>query len=494
MKIALIFNPFKYKVHEENIRIVQKYFGLFPPLSLAWTAAIAEKAGHEAKIIDARTRDLSKKETLRILQQFRPDVIGFMLTTYMYRDTLEWIKYLKKNMGVTVIVGGYNLRIYPKESVMAEEIDFGVREHALYTLPALLKELAGEKKFDRVPGLVYKNKGKIISTAQEQKINFNDFPYPARHLLPNELYAEFPTERRNFTVMITSLGCPHKCFFCEAGGTLYSPRSPQKVADEMQECYEKYRIREIDIFDYDFTVMRPRVEEICDKIIKKKIDITWCCRSRIDNVDDSLLKKMYAAGCRRIYYGIESGDQRILDHINKGITLKQIEDTISLTKKNKIKSLGFFLIGAPGDTKETVKRTIKFSKKLGLEYAQFSKCLAKPLTPLWRENVEKEKKDYWKDWLTGEETDRALPRPWTELTNEEVDALARKAYFSFILRPGYLLKLIIKLGSFKEFVRKVSAFFDILLSQEKVSKHDYKFKAFNENKYFRKERPETKTN
>ena len=96
MRFALVFNPFSYKLHEENLRIVQKYFGLFPPLSLAWVAAIAERAGHECIIVDARTLQLTREETLDILRQFKPDIIGFMMTTYMFRETLEWIRFLKQ--------------------------------------------------------------------------------------------------------------------------------------------------------------------------------------------------------------------------------------------------------------------------------------------------------------------------------------------------------------------------------------------------------------
>ncbi len=482
MKFALVFNPFKYKVHEENVRVVQKYFGLFPPLSLAWVAAIAEKAGHQVIIVDARTLKLSMGETLEILKQFRPDIIGFMMTTYMFQDTLEWIKFLKKNLGVPVVIGGYNLRVYPRESVSHPEIDFGVVEHAYYTIPALFEELEKEEPdFDNVPGLVYKKNGKIIVTPHPQRIVFDDFPVPARHLLPNELYAEFPTERRNFTVMVTSLGCPFSCSFCEAGRTPYNPRSPATVIKEIEECYYKYGIREIDFFDYEFTGIRKRIVEICRLLQEKNLDIIWACRSRIDTVDETLLQEMKKAGCRRIYFGIESGVQEILDRVNKGITLKQIRNIIRTCKDLGIKTLGFFLIGAPGDTKDTVKETVKFAKSLGLDYVQFSKCLAKPLTPLWKEMVKTTKRDYWRGWILGEEKDRPLPRPWTDLTNREIDKLVRWAYISYYARPLFVLKHILSLRSFLELKRKVLAFWDMLLSQESYAREDKKFNAFNEN-------------
>ncbi|MCK5180524.1 MAG: radical SAM protein, partial [Candidatus Omnitrophica bacterium] len=377
MKVALVFNPFKYKVHEENIRIVQKYFGLFPPLSLAWVAAIAERAGHEVIIVDARTLNLSMEETLKILEDFKPDIMGFMMTTYMFHDTMSWIRFLKERLQVPVMAGGYNLRIYPRETLSHPEINFGIVEQSYYTVPRLLEELeSGRRDFDHVPGLIFKRDGEIIVTPHEQKIDFDKFPNPARHLLPNELYAEFPTERRNFTVMVTSLGCPYGCSFCEAGRTQYNPRSPETVVAEIEECYHKHGIREIDIFDYEFTGIRKRVLEICRLLQEKKLDLTWACRSRIDTVDKELLRQMKLAGCRRIYFGLESGVQEILDKVSKGISLAQIKEVIKMCQELGIRSLGFFLIGAPGDTKDNVERTVAFAKELDLDYVQFSKCLA----------------------------------------------------------------------------------------------------------------------
>jgi len=480
MRLALIFNPFKYKIHEENIRIVQKYFGLFPPLSLAWVASIAEQAGHKVIIVDARTLGFTKQETLRILEDFKPDIMGFMLTTYMFPDTLEWIRFLKKHLKIPVVVGGYNLRVYPRESLSYPEIDFGVITHAYYTIPALFKELEKEiPNFNKVPGLAYKKGQRVILTEHPQKIDFDKYPNPARHLLPNELYAEFPTQKKNFTVMVTSLGCPFTCRFCEAGGTPYNARSPETVVKEIEECYYKHGIREIDIFDYEFTGMRSRVISICRLLQKKKLDITWACRSRIDTVDEELLVEMKKAGCSRIYLGLESGRQEILDVINKRITISRIKHTIEIIHRVGIKTLGFFLIGAPGDTKETVRETVKFAKSLKLDYVQFSKCLAKPRTLLWKELLSSIQKDYWQDWVLGEEKDRELLRPWTSLTNNEINRLTKWAYTSYYGQPLYIIRHLFKIRSFAEFRRKLFAFLDMFFRQEETATEDKNFVAYH---------------
>lgn len=481
MKIAFVFNPFKYKLHEENLRIVQKYFGLFPPLSLAWSAAIAEQAGHQAMIIDARTLRLSPEETLARLKKFQPDILGFMMTTYMFQETLEWIRYLKEHLRVPVLVGGYNLRVYPRQSLVPEEIDFGVVNQAYYTLPRLLEELEGARRFDKVPGLVYKEGDQIIVTPHPQKIDFDLFPNPARHLLPNHLYAEFPTERKNFTIMVTSLGCPMHCTFCEAGQTEYNPRSPMTVVNEMQECHDRFGIREIDIFDYEFPMVRERTLAICRELQKRKLDLNWACRSRVDTVDQELLEEMHQSGCRRIYYGIESGSQETLDQMKKGITLEQVRETIALTKKTGMRPLGFFLVGVPGETRKSVRETVRFAKSLDLDYVQFSKLTAKPLTSLWKDLVKQTGEDYWEDYVLGKTEEKILPRPWTELSNEEIDHLTRWAYVSYHSRPGFLFRMVRQVKSFDEFKRKFLAFLDMVFKQEDNSRPDQGFLAYDEN-------------
>jgi len=481
MRFALVANPFKYKVHEENIRVVQKYFGLFPPLNEMWVAAIAERAGHKCIIVDARTLKLNPQQTVEILKVFKPDIVGFRTTTYMYPETREWIKYIKEHIGVLTIIGGYNMRIYPKESIQPPEIDFGCLNSALYTVPKLFEELEGGQHFDDVPGLVYKKNGKIIQTPPANPPErFEDYPNPARHLVPNELYAEFPTTRRNFTIMVTSKGCPMQCTFCEAGGTPYDPRSPVTVVNEMEECVSKFNVKEIDIFDYEFPLVRSRTMAICQEIQRRKFDVIWACRSRVDSVDEELLHEMKKAGCHRIYFGIESAHQQILDRVKKRITVEQVRHTVRLCKGMGIKTLGFFLIGNPGETEKMIYENVKFAKSLDLDYVQFSKLLAKPGTSLWREMIERTGCDYWREWILGKAEDKSLPRHWTSLSNEDIDRIARNCYVKFSSRPLYLLKQTLKCGSFLEFRRKLQAYMDMILRQETVSTPDKNFMAYND--------------
>jgi anaerobic magnesium-protoporphyrin IX monomethyl ester cyclase len=290
--------------------------------------------------------------------------------------------------------------------------------------------------------------------------------------------------------MVTSKGCPKGCLFCEAGRTPYNPRSPMTVVNEIQECVDRYDIHEIDMFDYEFLIDRKRSMAILKELQRRNLDVIWACRARVDSVDEELLREMKRAGCNRIYFGIESGVPEILERVNKGITLEQVRETIRTTKRIGIRALGFFLIGSPGETRETVRQTLKFAKELDLDYVQFSKVTAKPLTPLWKQLVEESGRDYWRDYILGLVEEQVLPRPWTQLNNEEIDRITKDAYVSYHRRPSFLLRSTFKCRSFEEFRRKFLAFVEMVFRQEGISAPDDQFVAYHdrvvEKHYYRK--------
>jgi radical SAM superfamily enzyme YgiQ (UPF0313 family) len=258
--------------------------------------------------------------------------------------------------------------------------------------------------------------------------------------------------------MITSKGCPSKCGFCHVGNIPYTCRKAEDVVSEIEECFRKYKIREIEFFDPVFTLDRDRVMNICRQLRKRNIKVSWACRARVDQIDNELLKAMKLSGCKRIYYGIECGNQSILNTVNKGITLEQIRKIINLTKKNGILTLGFFIIGGPRETAKTVDDTIKFSLSLNLDYAQFHKAVAKPTTILYDELREKTKEDYWKEFILGNVSERHLLTPWTDLTGEQIEQFTIKAYHKFYFRPRQLIRIILGIRSFHEFRRYLRSF------------------------------------
>jgi len=459
MKIAFIFPPFDHKKFEEDIGVVSREFTQPPPLGLAYAAAIAQKAGHQAIIIDANCQPrLSKQKVLRRINSFKPDMLGFMLTVYMFRQTLDWIKFLKQHTDLAIIVGNVLLELYPKEVMMHKEIEYGIIGSAQQSLPELL--LAIEQKMDiaGIKGVCYKRGGEVfINPPDTLKEDFDTLPFPARQLLPNHKYYTVMSKRKNFTIMITSKGCPSKCGFCHVKNIPYSARKAEGVVDEIEQCFRKFNIREIEFFDPVFTFDKKRVIEICKAIRKKRIDVSWTCRARVDQIDEELLNEMKSAGCTRIYYGVESGNQNILNNASKGITLEKIRRIVSLTKKKRILTLGFFLIGAPGDTIDTIKDTISFASELNLDYAQFHKTIAKPTTILYDLVKRITGRDYWREYILGTADEERLPTPWTDVSDKVIERYTIKAYRKFYFRPSRLTKISFGIKSFGEFKRYVKS-------------------------------------
>lgn len=462
MKIAIVFPLYRHKKFSENLKVVDEEFTLSPPIILAYIAAILERAGHNVILIDAHALKLSKEDVLRRIKLFKPDILAFRVETYHFHDTLEWIRYLKLSTGLPVIVGGINMDLYPLETMAHKEIDFGLAGEAIFTLPEFISCLENSVSYTHIPGLYWREDGQIkYNPPKSTTVDFDLYPFPARHLLPNEVYHSFVSQVKNFTIMITQTGCPYKCRFCaitaisKYRSPAYRVRSWENVVSEIEQCYYDFGIREIDIFDATFFINKQRDIKICEELIKRGIKITWTCRSRVDVVDEEILRIASKSGCRMIFWGIESGVQKVLNAVNKNIKLEQTMYAIKLAKKYGIRNLGFLMIGNPEDTVSTVQQTIKFAKQLGLDYVQICRTIAKPSTELHEELIKIEGHDYWRDYILGFVEDRRIPVPWSKLSQKLQEKLLKWAYYSFYFRPSYIIKTVLKAKSVDEILRYV---------------------------------------
>ena len=466
MRIALIYPPFGNIENQPNIKAVADNYGLFPPLSLAYVAGILQHAGHKVKLIDANALRLSKQEVLKEVRDFSPDLLAFTVTTYLFYPVLKWIRYLKENTGLKVLIGGVHMGLYPKETLSHKEIDYGIIGEAEEALPKLISALETKKSLKDISGICYRKGNKVIVTKPRALIkNLDNIPFPLRDQLPNNKYCSFVSTKKNFATMITARGCPFKCIYCEQGNTPYRMRSAANIVDEIEKCYNKYKVKEIDFFDPEFTINKKHVIGICKEIKRRGINIAWSCRSRVDTVDNEMLKEMSKAGCYRIYYGIESGVPSILKTLKKGTNLEIIRKNIALTKKNNIMTFGYFMIGSPGETKETIKRTVKFAKELNLDYAQFSKVSTLPGTELYKMLKPQLGYDYWQKFILNEKNRITLPRYRCSLSEEEIEEEVRKAYMQFYFRPVQLMKKISRTKSFDELRRDFKAALSMLFSK-----------------------------
>ncbi|MCP4649229.1 MAG: glycosyltransferase [PVC group bacterium] len=454
MRIALVFPPYRHKIFSENLRVVDEEFCLAPPIILAYVAAILERAGHEVILLDIRALDISKEEALKQLKNFNPDMLGFRAESYHFHDALSWVSFFKQNLKIPVFTGGPNMGLYPRETMSHPEIDYGIIGEAIVTLPKLIRALENQNSLVDIPGIVYKDiKGiVIINIAVTELADIDSYPFPARHLLPNDKYYSFISQRKNYTVMLTSAGCPFTCTFC-AIPRVHRVRSPQNVLAEIDMCCREFNIREIDFFDAVLFTPRQRILEICDGIISRKLDLEWSCRSRVDIVDEEILSRAAKAGCRQIYYGIESTSPDVLKAVNKQIDPKKVKQAIKWSRKYGIRTMGFFMVGNKGDTINTVRETIRFAKDLKLDFIQVCRTIGKPGTSLDKEMILAKGIDQWGEHILGNEIKGRLSAPWSGLTNQEKTGLMREFYLKFYFRPSIILKMLLRLKSWGEFKR-----------------------------------------
>jgi anaerobic magnesium-protoporphyrin IX monomethyl ester cyclase len=456
LRIAIIFPPYTHKKFSENLKAVDEEFCHAPPIILAYIASILKKAGHKVVLIDAQTLKLSKEKTLFLLKSFDPQALAFRLETYHFHDTLDWIRFLKSRLKVPVIVGGINLTLYPRETFSYPEIDYGIIGDAIESLPKLMNALENSEDLSNIEGVIYRNDRAIkINPPSQKLVSFNEYPFPARDLLPNEKYYSFISKIKNFTIMVTSRGCPYKCIFCAISPIPYQERSPANVVNEIEECYYKYNIREIDFFDAVFFLNKKRFFQISEEIKRKDIKIEWSCRSRVDLIDDEILKAASSSGCRQILFGIESSNAEILKGVKKEISLEQVKKTVNLCKNYKVSTLGFFMFGNPGESEESIKKTIRFAKELKLDFAQFCMTIAKPNSELNQILKEKTGIDYWREYILGKTNGKRLPTPWVNLSQEKIERYTKKAYFSFYFRTLYLLRILLNIKSLRELINYI---------------------------------------
>ena len=450
LKVALVYPPYGPVRNEPGIKTVKENYGIFPSLSLLYVAGILESAECEVLFIDAHAEGLTLEETVKRLRAFGPDYIGYTITTYLFFQTMDWIRSIRELVDVPTIVGGVHLSIYPRETLGYNCIDYAVTGEAEYALPDMLTALVKGNDLSAVRGIAYRrNDGEIMVTPKAPDCDVDEAPFPARQLIDNSLYYSFISKYKNFSCFITSRGCPYKCIFCEQGSKPFRARSPKNVVDELELSLNEFGIREFDFFDSSFTIRKDRVIAICDEIKRRKLDIVWAARTRVDCITDDVLKAMRSAGCTRIYYGIESGNREILATLKKSTSLEMYHDVIARTRANGIHTFGYFMVGNPYETEATIRQTIRLALSLDLDYAQFSKVTPMPATEMYTLLLKETGRDYWREHIVAG-VDDDIPRPLCDMTDEEIQRWTRLAYLRFYYRPSYMARAMKRMKSAEE--------------------------------------------
>jgi radical SAM superfamily enzyme YgiQ (UPF0313 family) len=466
MRLAFVYPPFFHKKFNENLPTVDDEFGIFPHIGFGWVAAAAKPTGAEVRLFDAAAARLSYDQVLRLVQEFNPDVLCFAAHALQtFRDMLVWAQRMKQDTGLPILVGGYEAKVYPFEIMEHGCFDFVCCGEALTFIPPFLDAFQNGKGYERVPDLVYRRNAQATFTMAAPHLPFREHPAPDRSIFPNHLYYSHVSQRKNFTIGMSQVGCPYPCSFCSMRYTGFDARTAQQVVDEMEHDNRVNGIREFDWFDPVLLFDRQRALDMAKEMQRRKLDVVWSTRTRVDTLsfhrtdgepDEELIAELAASGCRRLFLGLESGDDGVLANMKKRQEVKNQKKVLDCVVAHGIRPLGFFMVGAPGDTIQTVKKTIRYACTLPLEYAQFTLTMLKPHSELEHKYiVPATGVDYWREYVRGTVEERLLPTPWTDLTRAQQEKLARRAYLRFYLRPGYIWRVIRRIESSEELVRYV---------------------------------------
>lgn len=471
MKILMLNPPFINKYSKSSRSpAVTKSGTIYFPLWLSYATGVLDKAGYEIKILDAPAKSLSNNETLKQIKAFNPQLVVIDTSTPSINSDLDFTKRIKKILPAvkTCLVGTHVSatvsEILPEK---ADYVDFIARHEYDYTLPEVAEVVEGKRALSDVLGISYCENGELKENPNRPYIeNLDELPFVSevykKYLdIEDYFYAHvsFPT-----VSIFSSRGCPSKCFYCMYSqvmfGKAYRKRSAKNLFDEVVYITKTFpQVKEILIDDDNFSVDQKNVQEFCKLMIQNNIKMKWICECRV-NLKYETMVLMRKAGCKLVVVGYESGSQKVLDGMHKGITLEQSRKFDAAARKAKIRVHGCFMVGNPGETKETMMETLNFAKSLRMDTAQFFPLIVYPGTEawMWAKNNDYIKAKNYDEWLTSDGLHNCvLSTP--EISSQELVEFCNYARKKFYLRPSYIfMKAVECLTSKDDLVKTAKAF------------------------------------
>lgn len=367
--------------------------GKLPPLGLAYVAAALEKNDFHVEILDNYLLERPIEEVKLEVRKRAPEIVGITCSSLTYARCVETAKAVKEAYpSCRVVVGGPHPSYMPQTMLQHEEIDYvviGEGEQAMVELAASIMK-GEEDTVAKIPGVACRIGGEVVKNAPEFISDLDQVPFPARHLLPMQMYdrALSYLSVKPVDTMSILRGCPYKCAYCETRelwGTTCRAFSPQRVMDEIKHMVENYGSKGIYFVGDNFTINKKRTAELCGLIRNNRIDVKWTCETRADLISKELLVEMKSAGCQTIFFGVESGSLPILQKLDKNINLQEVEHAFKLCRQVGIRTATSFMLGIPGETVSDMKATFRFAKRLEADWCQFNIYVACPSSRLYDE-------------------------------------------------------------------------------------------------------------
>jgi radical SAM superfamily enzyme YgiQ (UPF0313 family) len=395
------------------------------------------------RVIDAIIDKIKERECLEQILDHRPQAVIFTTGTATLRSDLSLAERIKKARKETKIIASAGILKFIGRELLQKcpSLDALLLD---YTAPEILGYLSDGSPAP-LPGLIFRRGDQLLESEEPLPRDF-EIPRP-RHELFNFKKYRIPIARRSpFTVVITSLGCPYRCGFCTAGAYGYRVRHIDNVIEELRYL-QSLGVREILFQDPTLTINTPRIVELCRKIVQSSLDFTWSANADVRSLNEEKVQWLKRAGCHTVSIGIESGDNGMLKKYSKLITVEQIEGAVDLLAKHKIRVLGYFILGLPGETRESALRTIKLAPRLKIDIASFAIATPDLGTALRREAIEK---GWIRPDLDSFDSTEFPIIAAGEMTAEEIWQLRKKAVRKFYLRPGYILQRLGRVRSWRD--------------------------------------------
>lgn len=443
-KILLMNCPSSISVYSESK--IKMAVGFQPFISLTALAAMLLKKDCEVQILDLMLSKNPKEDLISKLKEFDPEFVGITFTTPLFNEAKELSNLIKEySPKIKIVAGGVHPTILPEDVLKNTKIDIVVIGEGDYTLP----EIVLSKNLSKIKGIAYKKSSKTIITEKSLYIeDLDKLPYPAWQLLDVKKYQNprIVAKKNPVGTIETSRGCMFDCVYCNKSifSRQFRVKSPRRVINEL-EYMLRCGFKEIHVWDDNFATNLKRAKIICDGIIKRKLKLIWRleCGIRVDCVDNEFFKKLKEAGCYGVSFGFESGNQGILDEMNKGTTVEQAYNACSMAKQSGLEITGFFMFGLPGETEQTMKDTIEFAKKLGCDYSKVTIVVPFPSTRLF-ERLEKEGLIKTKDWSKYNFHTASKVYGHPNLSWNILESYYNKFYSEFYFRPKYIVYRIKK--------------------------------------------------
>jgi len=439
MKIALIKPPSKIPL-------------TLPPTGLCYLVSYikSKKIDVDISILDCLKGCYDYDKFKKYIEDEKPDIVGFTAMTAEINSVLLCAKICKGiNKSTIIIIGGSHVSNDPESVLMDKNVDFVFRgdvEDSFYRLILNLKK--NKLIFDNIPNLGYKKNNELILNPIVFNEDLDSLPFPNFDLVNPKEYPKCYFSKKHPTYpILTSRGCPYSCTFCTGNriyGKKFRYRSPENIIKELKLAKEKYGIREFQILDDNFTLIKERVMKFCDLLEKEDINLDWWCPNglRVETLDFELIKRMKETGCYAMVFGIESGSERIQKDMKKNLDFKKLREVIAICHKLKIRTQAGFIIGYPTETREDILKSIRLAKNLKLSRASF--LLFQPL--VGSEIYYKLKNEGKLPRIDYSKCDYSTPTVLSQgfKNKKELKNIQRRAIFSFYLRPQVFFRFLLE--------------------------------------------------